>query len=351
MGLTNRPAREDAPRPTTRRRPAPWSLPFVLAALALHGVAIFTLAELTPYFEPKKESRRRPVSLVIMQPPEPKEEEEPEEEEPEDKGQLVEVAPPEEEERPEDADYLAEHNQKVEEETRSAKFKVNPEILAKEYSDEEKMQMEDLVDVNVDKPSTGATVGNHRFDPDRHGSLASLPSPWKVTNKDGSQDPVPSSHTSSAIAGAPSNDMLNEKRSDQVNLNTKEFLYAGYINRIRRLVNFYWVQNIDNRPRSVVISKPNYDTVVSVVLNSDGALEHIEVVEPSGVEFLDDAVIQAFRMAGPFPNPPEGLIAKDGRVYLGNMGFTVQFGQARAQFQGVDPRAGVQFPGILKSPR
>jgi hypothetical protein len=29
----------------------------------------------------------------------------------------------------------------------------------------------------------------------------------------------------------------------------------------------------------------------------------------------------------------------------------VQVGQAQANYQGIDPRSGVQFPGILKAPR
>jgi hypothetical protein len=56
-------------------------------------------------------------------------------------------------------------------------------------------------------------------------------------------------------------------------------------------------------------------------------------------------------LASPFPNPPEGLIQSDGRVYLPDMDFTVRFRIGRARYQGIDPRAGVQYPGILKSPR
>ena len=83
----------------------------------------------------------------------------------------------------------------------------------------------------------------------------------------------------------------------------------------------------------------------------DGSLESLEVVQQSGSGPLDDAVVNAFRIAGPFPNPPEQLVARDGRVYLPDMGFVVNMGQARAPYMGVDPRAGVRFPGILKSPR
>ena len=49
---------------------------------------------------------------------------------------------------------------------------------------------------------------------------------------------------------------------------------------------------------------------------------------------LDACVVRAFRVAGPYPNPPEGL-ALDGRVYLPTMGFTVQLGMAKARYQGL----------------
>jgi TonB family protein len=94
-----------------------------------------------------------------------------------------------------------------------------------------------------------------------------------------------------------------------------------------------------------------YTTDVKSILNAHGALEYIEITRESGSPELDDAVVRAFRVAGPFPNPPAGLIEKDGRVYLPDMGFTVQLGVARARYEGIDPRAGIQFPGILKSPR
>ena len=38
-----------------------------------------------------------------------------------------------------------------------------------------------------------------------------------------------------------------------------------------------------------------------------------------------------------------------GRVYLPKFGFEVDVGSGRARYDGVDPRAGVRFPGILKA--
>jgi TonB family protein len=328
---------------------------FVALGALLHVWALLVLDVALQYLPRPERKAPPPASLIVLVPPkEEVKEDDPEEDEPEDpEGQIVEIAPPEVEERPEDADYLAEYEQTVEKETRSERYEVNPEVLAKEWSKEAKMEMEDLVDVNVDKPSTGATTGNDRFDPDRHGTLASIPSKWTMTNREGPQDPVPSSHLSSMLSGAPQNDLLDEERGDAVNLNTKEYLYASYLNRIRRLVNFYWEQNLDNLPRNAasMLAKPQYTTSVHIVLDANGAIDHLEVVDRSGSPELDDALVRAYNIAGPFPNPPEGLLERDGRAYLPEMRWTVTVGQAQLHYQGIDPRAGVQFPGLLKSPR
>ncbi|HMV69170.1 MAG TPA: energy transducer TonB [Myxococcota bacterium] len=350
-----------------RRRRSPWArwLPFLLVAALMHvPLLAITRAAITSAHTPPDPSkaitqRARPVRLELLDvqpfeaPPEIPEpiEPEPEPEPPEPVGQIVDAPPPAEEQRPDKADYLSQYDITVPEEMRTEAVKINPEVVAPVYSDESRLEREDVADLNVDKPSTGARVGSGRFDPSMDGNMASLPSPWSKTNREGLADPVPSSHTATNLAGAPQNDLLNERIGDHVAVNTKEYLYAGYLERIRRLVNFYWEQNLDNLPHSVILAKSSYMTGVEVVLDSSGAVEVVEVSQPSGVGELDDCVVRAFQVAGPFPNPPEGLIERDGRVYLPDMHFVVQQGQARMQYQGVDPRAGVQFPGILKSPR
>ncbi len=330
------------------------SLTFLALATMLHVVIASVAAITLPHVMRRPLRPDRPMNMLILE--KAPEEEVPEEEPDEDKrelpdGQLVEVAPPEKEEKPEESEYLSEYDITVPEETRSERYEINPEVLAPQWSKEQAFEQEDLVDLNVTEPSTGATVGNNSFEPDRDGALASLPSPWAVTNREGTQAPVPASHASARMSGAPQNDRLDERRGDQVALNTKEFLYASYLNRIRRLVNFYWQQNLDNLGSGVALSKSSYTTAVEAILSSDGALEQIEITQRSGSPELDDCLVRAFRVAGPFPNPPEGLIEKDGRVYLPSFEFTVNIGQAQMRFVGVDPRSSVQFPGILKAPR
>lgn len=282
--------------------------------------------------------------------------EEPEEPEPEmPDGQIVETPRPNEEKVPSEADYLAEHDNAVKEETRTEAFKVNPEVLSNQFSRESKMKFEDVVDVGATEISTGATIGS-LSDPSTAGKgppRSLIPSLFAVTNKEGLAAPTAASSKDQELAGAPQNDLLNEKLGAAVALNTREFVGAEYMNRIRRAVNFYWKQNLDNLSSSarVRLTRPSYTTGIAVVLNADGALESITVTREAGLPPLDEAVVQAFRIAGPFPNPPEQLVRKDGRIYLSDFDFTVQVGQARMDYQGIDPRAGVQFPGIVKSPR
>ena len=265
-------------------------------------------------------------------------------------GQIVDIAEAEQPKRPEEADFLAEHDQTVEKETKTDQYRVNPEILDHEFSDEDELKFEDLADVNATDPSTGARVGNDRFDPDEDGSLASLPSKFKVTNKDGLQRPVASSHSMSSLAGAPNNDLLDLESARRLALNTQKIQFAGYLNRIRRLVNFYWSQNVKNMPNSAraTLRRPTYHTSVFVVLSDDGVLESLEIIRGSGSRHMDLAAERAFHLAGPFPHPPAELLAPDGRVYLPDFEFTVTVGSGGGAARVLDARAGVQFPGLLK---
>lgn len=268
-------------------------------------------------------------------------------------GQIVETPAPDVEKVPLKADYLAEQNNAVPEETRTAKYAINPEVLSNMYSEESKYALENAPDVGATEKSSGATAGN-MLDPgvgDKGAPKSLIPSQWQLTNKAGLEAPTIASLGQQTLMGAPQNDLLKERVGDSVSLNTIELIGAQYLNRIRRQVNFYWSQNIDNLPPSVRLSAPVYETDVRVTLDGNGALDNIVVTRDSGNGPVDECVVQAFKIAGPFPNPPAELVAKDGRVYLPDFDFTVQVGHAQMQYQGVDPRAGVQFPGIMKAPR
>jgi hypothetical protein len=285
---------------------------------------------------------------------EPEEETEPEPEPELDRidGQVVETPPPALERAPLQADYLAEHDNAVPEETRTAAFKVNPDILSNQYSRESRLQISESPDLGFTDPSPGATSGGSPNPLTGRGAPDSaIPSQFALQSREGLATPSPASASQQSFAGAPQNDLLDEKLGAKVALNTREFVGAAYINRVKRAVNFWWTQQVDNLSPSVRLSRPRYLTVVAVVLDGSGSLESIAVTGASGLDPLDLCVTEAFRLASPFPNPPVQLVRRDGRVYLDEMDFTVQVGHASMRYSGVDPRGDVQFPGILNAPR
>ena len=58
---------------------------------------------------------------------------------------------------------------------------------------------------------------------------------------------------------------------------------------------------------SIYGNKDRY-TLLRVQLKPDGSLANLTLQTPSGVEFLDDEAMEAFKQAQPFPNPPPQLV-------------------------------------------
>ena len=244
---------------------------------------------------------------------------------------------------------MAEHDQVVDEQTKTDNYRINPDVIAEQYTSEDNLQFEEAIDVNATEPSSGATVGNNKFTPNKIGSRFALPSPFAMTNKDGLEKPTLASSTTERLSGSPSNDLLREKDSDRTQLNAQAFKYASYMNQIRRLVNFYWHQNLDNL-QNAQLYKKTYNTVVEVQITETGELHFISIAQESGNQQVDECVTKAFMLAGPFPEPPE-LLVENGIVNLPDFGFELNIGSGEARYKGVDPRANVRFPGILKAPR
>ncbi|MEN9787841.1 MAG: hypothetical protein RLZZ299_3105 [Pseudomonadota bacterium] len=264
------------------------------------------------------------------------------------RGQVVETPKPKRTRTPDRADHLAEHDNAVPEETRTERTRVNPEVVAERYRDETRRPLERLLDVGVTNPVTGATPGGTR------GPGAGTPgrgagSERAATEREGTR--TPSDGSTQEGSGAPQNDRLAVRRGDVVALNTRAFAGAAYINRIKRQVNVYWNQQLDNLPADTRLAAPRYETVVDLLLDGKGGLLAVQIAHASGSDALDACVLRAFERAAPFPNPPPQLIGPDGRIALPDLSFEVVLGGPAGAYRGIDPRAGVQFPGIQKAPR
>lgn len=115
---------------------------------------------------------------------------------------------------------------------------------------------------------------------------------------------------------------------DMTNLNTTEFKYYGFYHRIRQKLEQHWGSSIRDKAKNLYRSgrrmpaSDNLITSVTVVLNDLGQIVDMKIEGTSGVRELDQAAIESFNKAGPFPNPPKGLLV-GGRATI-QWGFVVK---------------------------
>ena len=119
------------------------------------------------------------------------------------------------------------------------------------------------------------------------------------------------------------NDNLKDVESDLITrLNTREYKYFGYYSRIKNQLNQWWVPQVQQkfskmmRQGRSIASDENKITKLVIILNQAGNLVKVQVLAESGIRDLDDAAVEAFRQAAPFPNPPKGMIETDGTVKI-----------------------------------
>ncbi len=139
--------------------------------------------------------------------------------------------------------------------------------------------------------------------------------------------PQPESASGTEVAGtadpSQTQDYLKDKdKGIETMLNTREFKYYSYYSRIRRQLSEHWegrvrekILQIYRSGRSIATNR-DHITKLLIILNSTGILMNIKILGDSGVRDLDDAAIEAFRSAAPFPNPPRGIIETDGTVHI-----------------------------------
>jgi TonB family protein len=114
---------------------------------------------------------------------------------------------------------------------------------------------------------------------------------------------------------AQNNDYLeNVKLGDFTSLNTVEFKFYGYYHRIRQKLEQYWGNTLREKAESLyrqgrtIASNSEKMTFLVITLNQMGEIVKIHIKSTSGIRELDDAAIESFNKAGPFPNPPKGMV-------------------------------------------
>lgn len=247
----------------------------LLAALLLH-IAGIILISLYPQEYPTPVENKQEAIKIQLKP----------------KKQLVQVKPTQKNQQPRKSDYLNEFNNRVEKETRARNLSSRPNQQAQ-------------------KIPPGPPLK-------RGGIKPSKPIPKLL----------PSWQELESLAPQTSfNDHLdnNLEESAETRLNTFEWKYATYFNRIKESVSRTWSPNTQIKrydPAGALLNKSGHLTVVEVQINSDGEVTHIAITKPSGIFYLDDEAIAAFERAELFPNPPTSLFANQ-NFYNFSFGFHV----------------------------
>ncbi len=117
-------------------------------------------------------------------------------------------------------------------------------------------------------------------------------------------------------------------------LNTQEFKYYGFYERIRELLVERWKTHIQREiamQRGLAsenrgLSTGSKITSLVVKLDEKGFIKGIEKIGLSGIERFDQAAIQSFHEAAPFPHPPQEML-KDGTLDI-RWDFVVMVDQA-----------------------
>lgn len=115
---------------------------------------------------------------------------------------------------------------------------------------------------------------------------------------------------------------------DMTRLNTIEYKYYGFYHRIKQKLEQYWGNSLREKAEALyrsgrrIPAAENRITSLVIAIDTQGNIVDINVKSTSGVSELDAAAIESFNKAGPFPNPPSGMM-KDGVAKI-EWGFVVK---------------------------
>ncbi|MCK8496832.1 TonB family protein [Myxococcus fulvus] len=389
-----------------RRRGSPWRVvAAVVLALLVHGgyLAVVLFTGTLPVTPRERKAVTRPPTSVAVRPmtesqwaknrgqantktqpnlsSRPRvEEKKPEEKKPETRpqGQVVDLAPGNEQEAP-DAKYLAEHNNRVDKETRAREqtpFYRNamPQRTAPQKQDGADVEptapriagnnglgnddrplaeggqkfafevpdihKKNEVKVKSDPTSPGGVAVNNQTESDElTGNSKRLRiQPGTGAEEEGSAGRVgspgiaalmPSRAAMDKVLGAAPNDHLKDvEEGDGTLLNSREWKYASFFNRVKQSVGMHWNPNESLRrrdPTGRTYSGRDRHTLLEITLDEKGRITDIQVEKSSGLDFLDMEAVSSFQRAQPFPNPPPGLLGDDSRVRF-SFGFFLEMG-------------------------
>lgn len=103
-------------------------------------------------------------------------------------------------------------------------------------------------------------------------------------------------------------------------LNTKESMFYAYFERVHDQLYRVWdpilrrqVEKLTLMGREIPLQSI---TKATITIDKKGHILKVQLLQESGLVELDSAALLALNEAGPYPNPPQGLIDENGNAQL-----------------------------------
>jgi len=296
---------------------------FLVGALVLHWVALAGGAALVKHFGGFGLADRygdseadHSVLLDLVQ---------------EEEYQVVEIPRPDQQKIPDKARFRSEWNSDVKKETAASNPGLHPTAVA--MVNRRPPVTPDLVEPTPRPPTRGVSAQSNsdpsplvmrtpgtkkqKETPKRKSSI------WK--RKLSLRDLQPKNGVlQKVIPGAFPDYLKDVDKGNETLLKTKEWKFASFFNRVKRAVAQHWHPDREysrRDPKGNVYGFKTRTTYLLIVLHPNGSLKKIVLERPSGLTFLDDEAIKAFRKAAPFPNPPKRLVNRTTRQIAFRFGF------------------------------
>jgi TonB family protein len=210
--------------------------------------------------------------------------------------------------KPENAKYLAEENQKAKKDQQekiaiSSNLSMRPNIQGKASSDDNLHKKKLFKKIfrnrkNIDKRHFSS--GNKFIKPTNENIKSSAPLDLDLKFSDNFSNEV--KHFFDRLA-----DVGEGKKT---NINTWQWRHASFFNRVKTQVGQIWspkkqISRYD--PQGLLLGQRDRVTIISITIDKNGSLKKLDIINESGVAYLDEEAIRTFKQATPFLYPPTEL--------------------------------------------
>ena len=127
----------------------------------------------------------------------------------------------------------------------------------------------------------------------------------------------PTGHSARPSGSVGSRNYLPELRPDQVELiNAKSYKYASFVRRVAIRTFNHFLARARTQVTYAELMSLRRSAVVSILMDSDGNVAKVTLIEPSGTYHWDTAAVDAANVGTWDRNVPKGTLKEDGYVHF-----------------------------------